>query len=1838
MAAKSVDSLTQTDLAHQVLRSNLSNLVAKLQSDDIADDLYSNGLISEDEYALAIDDDKKKPKVMRKIIFSVLKKVKSNYQHFETFCAALDKSDTQEAKECARKLRDELQSLENENKAINTNYLKSLKEKLSVMQTMLYESDENTTAKHEVIKDSITTFIKDSLVNLLQSEISEQLHHLCYTDMLIPPKLIDWTFDILKELSQPKEEVSDFDLKDLSSDEESSNPFLLSSEVNNCLVLCEMLSSCDHKDYTKFLDKLPHSFEEVSFSRPPSDLEGKLQPYVIARIESTKMVYVAFLGESDVNAWANYTSLNEEISTQSKYIPIRFFVEQIQSGYSIVFTGFSVGGLLAMCVYGSIWNENSLNPENLQQSVFCVTFGTPIISLKELENSVPGIEKNNHFYIMKDDIMPRLLESFRDIYDLGNPDSKEEFTEPQKFLFELKAAVLVLLISLSKIDINSKTGKPLSDDGVDISGVKNILMKKHDIPKIKIFGTCQFLCSDRSKTTITQLAPKASLDVLRMPTFEELDKITNPVHLITMHLLSKYKKALYQAYNIDQQPHAHQKIQEISILRPDAKSIKFYRHGDEVAVVLEGNNLWFCSRIEITTKSGIQPPINTLEDPPTCHAINFNYPPKHDQDLLIARDETTVKIVIYSHFANDIKIRKLPAEIMGEYLISQRERQLASCTPGNIIFYSFLSTLLEQTLDEKPSRRYTTIRQFFDNAVSIVPVESVGFAIGIQQNEENAWKCAYAFTEYCLSTERQLYSLQLTQCLNFALSKLTLLMPGVLASIQEQIMHYIQSGQPHYIVPGFNVQIPVNPDIDGTGRSFSDVIKGKPPQSQKETKQLQNISIDKPTVINTMKELTTHSVQYCNDQIKKKIPPRFISGISVQVVYQTDEESSSHHELYSLKSVLKKGREVLNDLRKNVEVIEQRQSQHSAEIESSKTLYNEEMILTISKIINTDLNVCISILSEFMEQQISIPLVNSPKDTAYILQAMKAPPSIGVWGLFSLRMIDFEEMVRTRKGKALYVKVDKYIRNIISQRNSPEERYTGKLQFLMHCLKRSVSCSQQYISYSLEMQLAELCQSRGIKSSTKVGDLINDWDRYFKKNLLRYVYRQHRPLVARWILWCLNIHNLRKELASHTTVGVIGLSNSGKSSLVKSLFKLKTVTGITNIQRTTVPFLYNLDGMVDGLSVIDFPGADDKNPDVIKLTEIFLRLPQLVILVIEFKSCNTESANKWIEILRHCDVPVLVCLTHGDVLYATNCIDENNVHWPTDKAKRFLHQQLEETRSKLNLPKWKVELFSFCQNKDSTLNTDEGRQILKDVGVFSCDYVGEWIENELSTYMKETDLAERLHKFRTSTKCSQKERAEAKAIPNLFGLNVYGEEIFFVTQEGIEYTWQGHGLKIWIPPNAISDETCHIYVKVISSGHYELPNNTILLSPLYFLYSPKEFLKKVQVNIQHCGVSHATISDNLFFIHGECDQKAAPPYTFKSLQGSFSSNSQEGIIFLDSFSNCLVGIVSEYLSTKSSPNYIDLETNDASTVQLPNIVDLNSDSSTTPLPNIVDLNSDSSTTPLPNIVDLKINESSTTPSLSAVNLKKINPSSFIVKVFVEPCDSEIYNIHLIFIKDLESLHTKVMEEHKGWQLYVEEQLELNTTSGEISIEVEKSELNGWKCTKKNSCKIAKHWLEGYQPEKSLPKCSLEIRWLKSEDSIPIDYPFLIKGAVNSPTLTISLPVAQSKTPKRTNIVDDHRNERINPHEYPKSYQAFKLLSEAKFCFEKSFQKLMGEMGLEFDDKMRLHRQFKHHNDTMAVEEAIDWWIKNESDPTWHKFVMIVRKCEPNTAEYITNKF
>ncbi len=58
--------------------------------------------------------------------------------------------------------------------------------------------------------------------------------------------------------------------------------------------------------------------------------------------------------------------------------------------------------------------------------------------------------------------------------------------------------------------------------------------------------------------------------------------------------------------------------------------------------------------------------------------------------------------------------------------------------------------------------------------------------------------------------------------------------------------------------------------------------------------------------------------------------------------------------------------------------------------------------------------------------------------------------------------------------------------------------------------------------------------------------------------------------------------------------------------------------GTTKSTRTTVPFIYNYDGAVEGFDVIDFPGVDDEDA-VPELAKLLISLCQAVVFVVDYR-------------------------------------------------------------------------------------------------------------------------------------------------------------------------------------------------------------------------------------------------------------------------------------------------------------------------------------------------------------------------------------------------------------------------------------------------------------------------------------------------------------------------------------------------------------------------------------------------------------------------------------------
>ena len=138
---------------------------------------------------------------------------------------------------------------------------------------------------------------------------------------------------------------------------------------------------------------------------------------------------------------------------------------------------------------------------------------------------------------------------------------------------------------------------------------------------------------------------------------------------------------------------------------------------------------------------------------------------------------------------------------------------------------------------------------------------------------------------------------------------------------------------------------------------------------------------------------------------------------------------------------------------------------------------------------------------------------------------------------------------------------------------------------------------------------------------------------------------------------------------------------------------------------------------------------------------------------------------------------------------------------------------------------------------------------------------------------------------------------------------------FIVPTQGASFEWEGYGLKLHIPEGSrpVGMRECQINIKASLNGQFQLPKDTDLLSPVFWISAPCKFTKPVTLEIQHCALRHEAVLSDLSFVSAKCSQKDLP-YMFKQLDGGvFTKHSSYGTIQLKHFSG--VGVT----GTKETP-------------------------------------------------------------------------------------------------------------------------------------------------------------------------------------------------------------------------------------------------------------------------------------------------------------------------------
>ena len=130
-----------------------------------------------------------------------------------------------------------------------------------------------------------------------------------------------------------------------------------------------------------------------------------------------------------------------------------------------------------------------------------------------------------------------------------------------------------------------------------------------------------------------------------------------------------------------------------------------------------------------------------------------------------------------------------------------------------------------------------------------------------------------------------------------------------------------------------------------------------------------------------------------------------------------------------------------------------------------------------------------------------------------------------------------------------------------------------------------------------------------------------------------------------------------------------------------------------------------------------------------------------------------------------------------------------------------------------------------------------------------------------------------------------------------------------VPGEPLDYYWEGHGLRLHIPANALDTNIPSLTMRIQASlsGQFRLPDDMELVSGVYWISFPaKSLVQPVTLELQHCARLESAEQTSLTFVTSKCNQETLP-YQFEPLPGGvFTTSSDYGAVQVNHFSGVAV--------------------------------------------------------------------------------------------------------------------------------------------------------------------------------------------------------------------------------------------------------------------------------------------------------------------------------------------
>ena len=121
--------------------------------------------------------------------------------------------------------------------------------------------------------------------------------------------------------------------------------------------------------------------------------------------------------------------------------------------------------------------------------------------------------------------------------------------------------------------------------------------------------------------------------------------------------------------------------------------------------------------------------------------------------------------------------------------------------------------------------------------------------------------------------------------------------------------------------------------------------------------------------------------------------------------------------------------------------------------------------------------------------------------------------------------------------------------------------------------------------------------------------------------------------------------------------------------------------------------------------------------------------------------------------------------------------------------------------------------------------------------------------------------------------------------------------------------WSGYGFYIEVPAGALPPGvTASVAVRAILRGQFSLPENSELISAIYWISCSEVFLRDVAVNIQCC--ANEEESREFKFIIAKCFQEL--PYKFVKRNAVFNAHTQYAAIHMHDIAFLLFGLIEHF--------------------------------------------------------------------------------------------------------------------------------------------------------------------------------------------------------------------------------------------------------------------------------------------------------------------------------------